>query len=151
MPTKVRANNSYSIPLYLKLCENFASRCSSINFPDTSDVNFPYTAANFPRKSGYLEADIQAVGLHIVGNKKLIISETSPLSVTWNGCFTQPGSHVMSLAINVVMPADNSRHLIFRREHVVKVDSFLSVSWAPMIALITPILVTVIQFLLRGG
>jgi len=100
----------------------------------------------------YLEAEIQAIGLDVVGDKKLKCRDTSSLATTtWILSFKQSGIHTINLMISVIRPPDHSRDVVFMHQHTVKVDSFLSVSWKPAFAFISPIIVTAVQILLKGG
>lgn len=130
LPKSVHIGDSHSISLDLKLSEDFTS-CD-----------------NLCKSSDYLEAELQAVGLLFDGEKRLRISETSPLPVTtWNCRFAESGTHTINLMLYLVKPP-RSRDLIFTQVYHVKVRSFLGVSLAPVLALVVPILAAVIQALL---
>lgn len=136
LPKRVRANDTHSSSFDVTFSDNFIARASSGNYPYKS--------------SDYLEAEIQAVGLDVRAEERLRISETSPLpTTTWVYSFTKSGINTINLKINVVKPPHNLRDVIFMHEHNVKVDSFLSVSLVPVLTLIVPILVVVVQALLR--
>jgi hypothetical protein len=131
LPKRVRVGNSLSVSLDLTLSKDFVS------------------TDHLCKSSDYLETELQAVELKVDGEKRVRICETSPLRIAgWNCSFPTSGTHTMNLLINVVK-RDNSRHLVFMQNHTVKVDSLLSISWAPILALITPILATVVQTMLR--
>jgi len=135
LPKKVRAGDTHSLFLDLTLSSDFKKR--------------PHGDCSY-NSSDYLEAEVQAIGLNVRGEERLRISETSLLPVTtWVYSFAKSGINTINLKINVVKPADNSRDTIVIHTHKVKVHSFLSISLSPMLALITPILVLLLQTLLR--
>ena len=131
LPKRVHVGDSHSISLDLTLSKDFVS------------------TDHLCKCSDYLEAELQAVGLKVDGEKRLRICETSPLLITgWNCIFPSSGTHTMNLMINVVK-RDSSRSLIFMQEHAVKVEGFLSGSGGSILALLTPFFLTIIQFLLH--
>jgi hypothetical protein len=131
LPKRVRMGDSHSISFDLTLSKDFVS------------------TDHLCRCSDYLEAELQAVELKVDGEKRLRICGTSPLPITgWNCSFPTPGWHTMHFMINVVK-RDSSRSLIFMQKHAVKVESFLSGSWGSIFALIAPIFLTVLQYLLK--
>jgi len=69
-----------------------------------------------------------------------------------SGRFERPtsGIQTIKLMIRVVKP-DNSRHVIFMKRRNVKVDSFMNISWAPALAIVTPVLIAVAQALFKIG
>ena len=130
IPKTVRMDDSHNISLDLTLSEDFVS------------------TDNLCKSGDYLEAELQGVELKVDGEKRLKICEASPLPITgWNCSFATPDTHTMNLIINTVK-RDNSRGLIFKYAHDVKVHSFWSVSLVPILTLVIPILVAVIQTLL---
>jgi len=142
LPKKVRENDSHTVSLELKLSKDFLKRGSHVN-EQRSRNNFSCTS------SDYLEAELQAVGINVDDQKRLRICENSLLPITtWSCSFTKSGIHTMNLMISIVTP-DNSRRLIFMQNHAVNVDSFLSISWAPIVTLVTPILIVIVQVLLK--
>ena len=137
LPEKVREGESHSISLDLTLSKGFVKRASHVEDHHTS--------------SDYLEAELQAPGLTIDGEKRSRVHETSPLPViTWTCHFPTSGIQTINLLIRVIKP-DNSRHVIFMQRRNIKVDSFMNISWAPALAIITPILIAVVQILLKIG
>jgi len=149
LPEKIRENDSHSVWLELELSENFKKRPSDVNERDPPESAL-YTS------SDYLEAELEGVGMTVGGQKQLKIlepplQETPPLLVTaWSCSFAKHGIHTMNLRLNVVK-ADKTKQLLFIQDHTVRVDSFLTMSWAPIFAILGPILVVVVQVLLRGG
>jgi hypothetical protein len=102
-----------------------------------------------PRPSDHLEVEVQAAGLKVDGDKRVIACETSLLSTsTWNCSFPTAGTQAINLLIAVRQPP-NDRDIIFAYKHDVRVDNFLSESWKPLIAIFTPILPVLISLLLR--
>ena len=137
LPRRVRVGDSHSISLYLKLSNDFVSRACS---------------GNCSYESGdYLEAELQAIELKVDTDKKrLKVCETSPIPITnWNCSFPTPGWHTINLMINVVKQIDNSRDIVFAQQHNVKVESLLNASIAPMVAIITPVLIALVQAFLK--
>jgi len=135
LPKRVHMDDSYSISLDLTLSDDLMRRSSFEN---------PLYKSN-----DYLEAEIRAVGLEVDGEKRVQIYETSQIPVTtWNCRFTESGTHTINLQIYSVKPHNNLRDLIFMHDHDVKVSSLLTVSSEPVLALVTSILVAVIQSLL---
>jgi hypothetical protein len=138
LPKRVREDDSHSILLDLTPSKEFVER--------DSQADFPY------KSSDYLEAEIQTIGRVAGGEKRLKCCETSPLpTITWLVSFRQRGIHTINLKISVIRPPDQSRDVVFMHQHTVKVDSLLSISWAPVLAFIMPILVAVVQVLLKEG
>ena len=139
LPKKVRVDTSHNISLELKLAADFIGRASKIDYPYKS--------------TDYLETELQGVGLNVDGEKRLRIYETSPLPITtWSYSFIKSGIQTITLLITVVKTPDNSRDVVFTQKREVNVDSVLSniiASWVPAFALITPILVVVVQTLLK--
>lgn len=136
LPARVRVGDSHHIPLDLTFSKDFVERCSHVEDPHASGE--------------YLEAELKGVGLEVDSEKRLRICETSPLPVTtWNCRFSKSGTHTINLFINLVTPPNNLRHLIFMHHDTVKVNSLFSISWAPIVAFITPILVIMMQVLLK--
>lgn len=137
LPTEVREGESHSISLDLTLSKDFMKRALH------SDDHY--------KSDDYLEAELQAPGLNVDGEKQLRIFETSPLPVIlWTCHFPISGIQTITLVIRVVK-VDHSRHVIFMQRRKVKVDSFMSISWAPVLAIVTPVLVAVAQGLLKIG
>jgi hypothetical protein len=135
LPTEVRAGESHDISLDLTLSKGFVKRAS-----DTDDRY---------KSNDYLEAELQAPGLNVDGEKRVRIFETSSLPIlSWTCHFPSSGIQTITLMLRVVK-ADTSRHVIFMHRRNVKVDSLLSISWAPVAMLITPILAAVVQVLLK--
>ena len=131
-PKCVNKGDSYNIPLDLTISEDF----SGYYLSKTS--------------SDYLEAELQAVGLEVDGEKQVRIYETSQIPLTtWNCRFAESGIHAINFMIHLVKPSNNSRSLIFSQTHDVKVRSFLSASLLPVLTLIIPILVVVLQAWLK--
>lgn len=96
-----------------------------------------------------LEVEIQAAGLQIDGDKRVVACETSSLSTsTWNCSFPNAGTQAINLLISLTQ-APNHRDIIFAYKHDIRVDNFLSESWKPLIAILTPIFPVVISALLR--
>jgi len=92
------------------------------------------------RSSDHLEVEIQAAGLKIDGDKRVIACETSSLSTsTWNCSFPTAGTQAINLIISVRQPPNN-RNIVFAYKHDIRVDNFLSEAWKPLIAILTPIL-----------
>ena len=133
LPKKVRVGDSHSISLYVELSNYF--------------VNRPCSGKCSYEKGDSLEAGIQAVELKVDGHKKRFkIFESSPIPLTtWNCSFPTPGWHTINLTIDAVKQIDNVRDTVFAQEHKIKVDSSLNASTAPMLAIITPILLTIVQ------
>ena len=137
LPTEVREGESHSISLDLTLSKDFVKRALHID--------------DHYKSNDYLEAELQAPGLNVDGEKRLRIFEASPLPViSWTCHFPTSGIQTITLMIRVVK-SDNSRHVIFMQRRNVKVDSFMNISWAPVLAIVTPILVAVAQGLLKIG
>lgn len=135
LPKRVRAGHSYHISFDLTPSKGFVKRASHVEDHYAS--------------SEYLEAELQAPGLTVDGEKQSRVHETSPLPViTWTCYFSASGIQTINLLIRVIKP-DNSRHLVFRQHHTVKVDNLLNISWAPMLAFISPILVALVQASLK--
>lgn len=135
LPEKVREGESHSISLDLKLSKGFVKRPSHVEDHHTS--------------SDYLEAELQSPGLTVDGEKRSRVHETSPSTViTWTCHFHTSGIQTINLLLRIIRP-DNSRHVIFTQKHNVKVDSFMNVSWAPALAIIVPILIAIVQILLK--
>ena len=138
LPSRVRAGDSHSISLYVKLCDDFVSRaCSGKCSYESSD---------------YIEAELQAIELKVDADKKqLRICETSPIPITtWNCGFPAPGWHTINVMINVVKQIDNTKDTVFVQQHDVKVESLANVSVAPVIIGIAPLLITLAQTFLRS-
>jgi len=132
LPKRVHVGDSHSIPLDLTLSEGFAS------------------GGHLGKSNEYLEAELKAVGLEFDGEKRVRILEGSPLSVIiWNCRFVESGNYTIDFLLHLVKPSNNSRHLIFSHTHDVNVTSILSVSGAPVLALVVPIVVAVVQALLK--
>lgn len=143
LPQKVREDDSHFIWLELKPSEDFVKRGALIN-ERGSHENSPYSSGD------YLEAELQGVGLTVDGEKQLKVGETSPLPITtWSCSFTKHGIQRLNLMLSVVNPTDNTKQLLFILNHDVCVDSFLTMSWAPIVALVAPILAVLVQVLLR--
>ncbi len=138
LPKEVHVNDSYCVPLSLRLSKSFLKRGSLENFRyDSND---------------YIEAELQGVGLEVDSDKRSKICEDSPLPITtWSCCFIKPGIQTITLTINAVKSSNNSRHVLFVQKHAVKVNSFRNISLAPALAIITPILITVLQAFLKAG
>ncbi len=135
LPARVRAGDSHSISLDLTLSKGFVKRASPVE--------------DYHASSDYLEAELQAPGLTVDGDKQSRVHEISPLPViTWTCHFSASGNQTINLLIRVIKP-NNSRHLVFRHHHTVKVNSLFSISWAPIVAFITPFLVIVVQVVLK--
>lgn len=135
LPTEVRAGESHGISLDLTLSKGFVKRAS-----DTDDRY---------KSNDYLEAEIQAPGLNVDGEKRVRIFETSSLPViSWTCLFPTSGIQTITLLLHIVK-SDTSRHVIFMHRRNVKVDSLLSISWAPTAMLLAPILAAVVQVLLK--
>jgi hypothetical protein len=135
LPRRVCVGDSHDISLYVKLSDDFTNRaCSGQCYYESGD---------------YIEAELQAVELKVDNEKKRMkICETSPIPITtWNCSFPTPGWHTINLVINVIKHNDNAKDIIFAQKHKVKVDRLLSASIAPVVAIITPILLSVIQYL----
>ena len=99
--------------------------------------------------SDHLEVEIQAAGLKIDGDKRVIACETSSLSTsTWNCSFPTAGTQAINLLISVIQ-TPNNRDIIFAYKHDIRVDNFLSESWKPLIAILTPILPILVSATLR--
>lgn len=93
-----------------------------------------------PHPNEHLEVEVQSAGLNIDGDKRVIACETSSLSTsTWNCSFPTAGTQAINLLISLVQPP-NGRDIVFAYKHDVRVDDFLSESWKPLIAILTPIL-----------
>lgn len=139
LPKKVRVDTSHSISVELKLAKDFLGR--------SSKTEYPY------KSSDYLEAELQGVALNVDGEKRLRVYETSPLPIiTWSYSFVKSSIQTITLMMTVVKTLDNSRDVVFTQKNEVYVDSVLNnlvISWVPALALITPILVVVVQTLLR--
>jgi hypothetical protein len=138
LPKKVRENESHPLWLVVKPSEDFTKRGSDEN-----------KSANYT-SSDYLEAELQGVGLAVDGPRQVKILETSPLPVaTWSCAFTKAGVQTINLLVKVVKHPNNKTQLLFMLNHEVHVASFLTISLAPIIALIGPILVVLVQVLVR--
>ena len=137
LPQKIRENDSRSIWLELKLSEDFMKRACNVN------------ESSLYSSGDYLEAQLQGVGLTVDGEKQMKICETSRLPVTtWSCSFTKRGIHTLNLKLSIVKPTDYMREPLFIQDHEVHVDSFLSISWAPIVVIIAPILALLVQVLL---
>lgn len=135
LPKRVRVGDSHNVLLDLTLSKDFVERCSHVEDPHTSGE--------------CLEAELEAAELKVAGENRVRICETSPLIIArWNCSFSTSGTHTMNLLMNVVRH-DDLRHLIFMHHHTVKVNSLFNISWAPIAALITPILVIMVQVMLK--
>lgn len=141
LPKKVRIGDSYSVPLDLTLSECFKS-----GFYHHTNGRHHYKR----RSSDYLEAELQAVGLKVDGEKRVQIYETSQIPLTtWNCRFVESGTHTINIMIHLVKSYNNSRNLIFSKTHDVKVSSLLAASLLPALTLVVPIVVVVVQALLK--
>jgi len=99
--------------------------------------------------SDHLEVEIQAAGLKIDGDKRVIACETSSVSTsTWNCSFPTAGTQAINILISVIQPP-SGRDIIFAYKHDVRVDNFLSESWKPLIAIFTPILPILVSATIR--
>jgi hypothetical protein len=99
--------------------------------------------------NNHLEIEIQAAGLSVDGDKKVTACETSALSTsTWNCSFPTAGTQAINLLISVIQPS-NDRDIVFAYKHDVRVDNFISESWKPLIAIVTPILPVLISAALK--
>jgi hypothetical protein len=137
LPTEVREGGSHSISLDLTLSKDFVKRAL--------DIDDCY------KSKDHLEAELQAPGLNVDGEKRLRIFEASPLPViSWTCHFPTSGTQTITLMIRVVK-LDNSRHVIFMQRRNVKVESFMNISWMPVLAIVTPVLIAVAQVLLKIG
>jgi len=137
LPREVHVNDSYCVPLSLKLSKDFIKRSSL--------ENFRYD------KTDYIEAELQGAGLEVGSNKRCKICEDSPLPITiWSCCFTKPGTQTITLMINAVKSSDDSRHVFFVQKHTVKVNSFRNTTLPPTVAIMTPVLITMLQAFLKA-
>jgi hypothetical protein len=135
LPTEVREGESHSISLDLKLSKGFVKRAL--------DIDDHY------KSNDYLEAELQAPGLNVDGEKRLRIFETSSLPVaSWTCYFPTSGVQTITLMIRVVK-SDNSRHVIFMQSRNVKVNSLMNISWVPICILTAPFLAAAVQVLLK--
>jgi hypothetical protein len=131
LPTEVREGESHSISLDLTLSKDFTS-CDYLC-----------------KSNDYLEAELQAPGLNVDGEKRLRIFETSCLSIiSWTCHFPTSGVQTITLMIRVVK-SNNSRHVIFMQRRNIKVNSLMNISWLPMAMIMAPILAAVVQVLLK--
>jgi hypothetical protein len=137
LPAEVREGESHSISLDLTLSKDFVKRALHI------DDRY--------KSNDHLEAELQAPGLNVDGEKRLRIFEASPLPViSWACHFPTSGTQTITLMIRVVK-LDNSRHVIFMLRHNIKVDSFMNISWMPVLAIVTLVIIAVAQVLLKIG
>ena len=138
LPQKIREHDSRSVWLELKLSEDFMKRACNVR------------ESSLYSSSDYLEAQLQGVGLTVDGEKQMKICETSRLPVTtWSCSFTKRGIHTLNLILSIVKPTDNAREPLLIQDHEVHVDSLLTISWAPIVVLIAPILALLVQVLLK--
>ena len=128
LPNRVHVGDSHNILLDLKLSENVVQGASNV--------------VESCAGGKYLEADLQAAGLKVDGDKRLRICATSPIpTTTWNCSFPTSGTQTINLLLSINNVPNDTRQVIFIYKHKIWIDDFLSVSWKPILALMTPILV----------
>ncbi|HXY88581.1 MAG TPA: hypothetical protein VEG44_09080 [Candidatus Acidoferrales bacterium] len=135
LPKKVREGESHHIFLNLTLSKDFIKRASHI------DDRY--------RSNEYLEAELQAPGLIVDGEKRIRIFEDAPLPIiSWTCHFPTIGIQKIAIMINLVK-SDHSRRLIFMQRRDIKVDSLMNIAWMPALAVVTPVLIAIAQIVFK--
>jgi len=129
-PQTVRSGDSQSLLLDLQLSDGFLKRPRHLWTSDSA------------------VAELQAAGIDIDGEKRSTIFESSS-PITWSCGFSSSGRKTINLIISHKVTNDSSEVLL-ESELEVTVNSFLSVAWAPALALITPILVVLVGALVTS-
>ena len=133
----MREGESHHISLNLTLSKDFIKRALHVD--------------DYHRSNDYLEAELQAPGLNVDGEKRRRIFEASPLPIiSWTCHFPTSGIQAITLMLHVVK-SDNSRHLIFMQRRDIEVDSLMNIAWMPILAVVVPIIIAVVQILFKTG